>query len=189
MTPNDYLGNGRAQVGRERDPLDPKAIFGDPPADAAHGYYSVPNHLLARGIDRLMSEATGSPTVAPSDFRYENDPRFKFKITNRDGNLWKYIDPNGDSAEIDPRTAKPWVDLDHRTQFNDLSSIVNGKGGTSVGDAWAASDIAIVKKLAVQNGGKVDQRLIDMYVRHLLETKDPHFMSQHPGKAAFEWDK
>lgn len=130
------------------------------------------------------------PTPAPTPkFKYEGDPRFSFKVTDRTNpNLWKYTDTKGDSSEMNPANATPWVDLDYRTKFNDLSSIVNNKGGTSVGDAWAPSDIAVVQRLATQNGGKVDQKLIDMYVHHLLETKDPHFMSQHPGKAPYEWD-
>jgi hypothetical protein len=143
------------------------------------------------GIGKIMGELSLQPTATPTpgNFKYENDPRFAFRVTNRDKpNLWMYVDPKGDRAEMNPATATPWVDIGMPTQLGDLKSILQNRGGTSEGDAWAPSDIAVVKELSKQTGGVANERLVELYKQHLLETRDPHFMSQHPGKAAYNED-
>ncbi len=126
------------------------------------------------------------PQSSNLSFPYTDDPRFDFKVVDQSKrDQWLIKDPKGDQNYINPATAKPWVDIGLPTQLADMKSILQGRGGTSEGDAWAPSDIATVKALALKTGGVANEALVNAYKQFLLNARDPHFMSTHPGKAAY----
>jgi hypothetical protein len=127
-----------------------------------------------------------------ADIRKKKDSRFDYEISDQPnphfgpaepGNVW-VTGPWG-SQTANPETAIPWVDIGYPTQHNDLYSItLGGHGGTSEGDAWDPVDIAAAKKI-VGNSPKITRAHVEAYKQYLLQKRDPHFMSTHPGKAAF----
>ncbi len=108
--------------------------------------------------------------------------RFDFEVRTKDGKT-TVENPKEGGQTIDPKTAKPWVDIPRDTQRGDVRAIFADKGGTSEGDKWPPSSIQYLKGLQKQ-GFSVDQA-VDKFKEYLVKNRIPHFMSTHPGKKAY----
>src|SRR5258708_12295830 len=108
-----------------------------------------------------------------------NDKRFDMRVFQKDGKTM-VDNPVEGVAEVNPETAKPWVDIPLDTQTGDMRAIMSGKAGTSVGDSWPPAAVQFVK--ALQQQGHTPESAVPEFKHCLLPNRIPPFITTHPAK-------